>query len=251
MSLHHYLSFVVTLFGSLLGSFSNVVVFRSAESRSVIFPPSACRSCNHKLSPLDLIPVFGWIFLGGACRYCKEPISPQYPLVEAFMAFITGLSFYKTGPGLNFVLVSGFAAIWFVASVVFVRQEQKKYSPFLWAAVYASLLLRPLLPGISFNSKVSAIYTGAFFFALLVALIAMSKKDFHEYFSKAALLYILLLASPGLAYFWIAVAISAIIWFAERFETQAKHGVKAFFALNIVYIIIFMFKMPHFFSLNF
>jgi leader peptidase (prepilin peptidase)/N-methyltransferase len=75
--------------GACVGSFLNVVVWRLPRNESLIRPPSHCPNCNHLLAWRDNIPVFGWIFLGGKCRYCRNPISPKYPIIEA----ITGLLF--------------------------------------------------------------------------------------------------------------------------------------------------------------
>jgi leader peptidase (prepilin peptidase)/N-methyltransferase len=50
---------------------------------------SHCVSCNHKLGPLDLIPIFSYLFLGGKCRYCKEKIRSRYVLLE----IMSGLAF--------------------------------------------------------------------------------------------------------------------------------------------------------------
>ncbi len=75
--------------GACVGSFLNVVVWRLPRGESLIRPPSHCPNCNHLLAWRDNIPVFGWIFLGGKCRYCRSPISPKYPIIEA----ITGLLF--------------------------------------------------------------------------------------------------------------------------------------------------------------
>ena len=77
------------LFGSCIGSFLNVVVWRLPRGKSLLWPPSACPKCNHALAWYDNIPVLGWILLRGRCRYCKEPVSARYPIVEA----ITGLLF--------------------------------------------------------------------------------------------------------------------------------------------------------------
>jgi leader peptidase (prepilin peptidase)/N-methyltransferase len=76
------------VFGASVGSFLNVVVWRLPRFgwRSLISPPSHCPKCEHRLAWRDNIPVFGWIFLGGKCRYCRAPISPRYPIIE----FITG-----------------------------------------------------------------------------------------------------------------------------------------------------------------
>ena len=85
--LHIVICIFMFLLGTCVGSFLNVCIFRIPENKSIIFPPSECPDCNTRLRPVDLIPVFGYILLKGKCRYCKKPISIQYPLVE----FLTGM----------------------------------------------------------------------------------------------------------------------------------------------------------------
>jgi leader peptidase (prepilin peptidase)/N-methyltransferase len=70
------------LFGSLIGSFLNVVIFRVPAGRSIVSPPSACGGCSSPIRPWDNIPVLSWLFLRGRCRDCGIRISPRYPLVE-------------------------------------------------------------------------------------------------------------------------------------------------------------------------
>ncbi len=73
---------MVGLFGSLIGSFLNVVIFRVPAGRSIVSPPSACGSCGSLIRGYDNIPVVSWLLLRGRCRTCKAAISPRYPLVE-------------------------------------------------------------------------------------------------------------------------------------------------------------------------
>ncbi len=75
--------------GLLIGSFSNVLIWRLPRHESINFPPSHCPNCDHALAPIDLVPVLSWVTLGGKCRYCKAPISPRYPIVE----LITGAGY--------------------------------------------------------------------------------------------------------------------------------------------------------------
>jgi leader peptidase (prepilin peptidase)/N-methyltransferase len=84
----HHIVFIVFLFalGASIGSFLNVVAWRLPRGESLSHPPSHCPKCNHKLAWNDNIPIFGWIFLRGKCRYCKNPISPRYPIVEFITA---------------------------------------------------------------------------------------------------------------------------------------------------------------------
>ena len=72
----------VGVFGSLIGSFLNVVIFRVPAGRSIVSPPSACGNCGERVRGFDNIPVLSWLVLRGKCRDCASPISARYPLVE-------------------------------------------------------------------------------------------------------------------------------------------------------------------------
>jgi leader peptidase (prepilin peptidase)/N-methyltransferase len=79
----------VFLIGACVGSFLNVVVYRMPRDMSLISPPSTCPQCGHRLAAYDNVPILGWLWLRGRCRYCRNPISARYPIVE----LITGLLF--------------------------------------------------------------------------------------------------------------------------------------------------------------
>lgn len=72
----------VFLFGISVGSFLNVVIYRSNHDDSIARGRSYCPNCKHTLSFFDLIPLLSFVFLLGKCRYCGKRISWQYPLVE-------------------------------------------------------------------------------------------------------------------------------------------------------------------------
>jgi len=80
---------IAFIFGTLIGSFINVVILRIPKNESVVFGSSHCTSCGSDLKPWHNIPLFSWIFLGGKCSFCKTPISAQYPIIE----FLSGLVF--------------------------------------------------------------------------------------------------------------------------------------------------------------
>lgn len=69
--------------GACIGSFLNVVIYRLPADISLVWPPSRCPKCSHKLGKTENIPVIGWLWLQGRCRWCKTSISSRYPLVEA------------------------------------------------------------------------------------------------------------------------------------------------------------------------
>jgi len=74
---------LVAVFGVVIGSFLNVVIWRVPRGESVVSPPSACPGCGTPISPRDNVPVLSWLLLRGRCRSCGQPISLRYPLVEA------------------------------------------------------------------------------------------------------------------------------------------------------------------------
>lgn len=93
--IENMLSFFVTLFGALVGSFLNVVIVRlPEEGGSVVFPPSHCPLCKKSIAWYDNIPLVSFLLLRGRCRQCGQRISWRYPLVEAAMALLA-LALYQ------------------------------------------------------------------------------------------------------------------------------------------------------------
>jgi leader peptidase (prepilin peptidase)/N-methyltransferase len=74
------------LFGLVVGSFLNVVIYRVPRTESIVSPRSACPTCHMAITPRDNVPIFSWLFLRGRCRGCHSPISVRYPLIEAATA---------------------------------------------------------------------------------------------------------------------------------------------------------------------
>ena len=72
----------IFLFGLIVGSFLNCVIFRLEKGKSFLKGRSYCPHCKHQLTWRDLIPVLSFVILRRRCRYCKKLISWQYPIVE-------------------------------------------------------------------------------------------------------------------------------------------------------------------------
>lgn len=70
------------VFGLLVGSFLNVVVYRVPLGRSIVLPPSACTTCNTPLHWSLNVPVLSYLATGGRCRYCGTSYSPRYAALE-------------------------------------------------------------------------------------------------------------------------------------------------------------------------
>lgn len=85
------------VFGSIIGSFLNVVILRLPLEKN-LKGRSSCTHCKHQLSGLDLIPVFSFIFLRGKCRYCKNEISPRYFIIEIITGILFAFATWQVAP---------------------------------------------------------------------------------------------------------------------------------------------------------
>ena len=121
---------VFGIFGLVLGSFLNVVIYRlpkmmqresdnyvaeesglpppHTERYNLMLPRSACPHCGHQISALENIPVVSYLAIKGKCRGCQAPISPRYPLVELAGGVLAAVTVWHFGSGL-----AGMAALVF------------------------------------------------------------------------------------------------------------------------------------------
>lgn len=80
------------VFGSIIGSFLNVVILRLNTGRSIARGRSACLTCNTEIKSKYLFPIGSYFVIGMRCRECRSPLSLQYPLVELLTAILFSLS---------------------------------------------------------------------------------------------------------------------------------------------------------------
>jgi leader peptidase (prepilin peptidase) / N-methyltransferase len=147
---------LVTVFGLLIGSFLNVLIYRIPAGQSVSFPASHCPACHTPLKPWHNIPLFSWLFLRGKCGFCKVDISFQYPLIE----LLTSLIF------LTIFTIQGWNLISLFTSFVFVLLLALSIIDWRYKAVPDSLNLLALLCAILvdplFAFKDALLFAGGF-----------------------------------------------------------------------------------------
>jgi len=166
---------VTGLLGLLVGSFLNVVILRlpqrlehdwrqqarellqdvainepprdapapEAAPPDLVFIGSHCPHCKHPLSPLDNIPLLSWLALRGRCRYCKTPISWQYPLVELLTALASALVAWRFGYGWQLAAALPFTWTLIAASGIDVRTQllpDQLTLPLLWLGLLVALV---------------------------------------------------------------------------------------------------------------
>jgi leader peptidase (prepilin peptidase)/N-methyltransferase len=118
-----FLGIAVALFGLVIGSFLNVVIYRLPRGESLAYPGSHCTRCNQRVKPYDNIPVVSYLVLGGQCRSCKAKISPIYPTVELIVAALYLLLFFKDG--LTLRLFADVVFVSLIVPLVFIDLEHK------------------------------------------------------------------------------------------------------------------------------
>lgn len=90
--------------GAIFGSFYNVVGYRLPRGESLVKPRSHCPNCNHILTPIELIPIFSFLFQGGKCKNCKQKISWFYTIFEFLTGLLFAISYLIFGFSINLVI---------------------------------------------------------------------------------------------------------------------------------------------------
>lgn len=90
--------FILTgLYGLIIGSFLNVVIYRVPRPIKFFGHRSVCPRCDTQLKWYHNIPVISWLLLRGRCGFCRKPISARYPLVELLTAAMFILIAWRFG----------------------------------------------------------------------------------------------------------------------------------------------------------
>jgi leader peptidase (prepilin peptidase)/N-methyltransferase len=197
------ITLIVFIFGAMIGSFLNVVIYRIPKGQSIAFPASHCQSCGNRLKWYHNIPLLSWIFLQGRCAFCKEKISMQYPLVETLTGIIFVVLYLKIGLlwYLPFVAAS-FAALFALVMIDF------KYMAVPDNINFTALLFALIQPDFMHAALYAAIAAGGLYvIGLLSSFIArreaMGGADVIVAGTMGALL--------GFPNFFVAIFLSAIL----------------------------------------
>src|SRR5574337_465674 len=106
------------LFGTVMGSFLNVVIHRLPKEESIVAPRSRCPTCLTTIRAMDNIPLLSFVLLRGRCRACGNPISWRYPLVEALTGILFALTVARFGVTLQAVVLLAFLSGLVIVSLI-------------------------------------------------------------------------------------------------------------------------------------
>jgi leader peptidase (prepilin peptidase)/N-methyltransferase len=102
-------------FGSCIGSFLNVCIYRIPAEESVVSPGSRCPRCGTPIAWYDNVPILGWLWLRARCRTCRVPIPARYPIVEALTGALAVVAVVRFG-----VTASALVAFAFTAALLLI-----------------------------------------------------------------------------------------------------------------------------------
>jgi len=177
---------LIFIFGLVVGSFLNCVIYRLNSGQSFLKGKSFCPYCHHLLSWQDLIPIFSFLILKGRCRYCHQKISWQYPLVEISTAFLFLLISLKFFTIVNFIsigillILASFLVVIFVYDLKhYIIPDKIIYSAIVLAFLYQLFRIWNLefVSNLGFriwdfltliNPLISAILAAGFFFMIVL-----------------------------------------------------------------------------------
>ena len=106
-----YYIIVTFIFGTVLGSFYNVVGYRLPKGESLVSPPSHCTNCGHRLTPIELIPILSYLIQGRKCKNCKQKISAFYAIFEFLTGLLFVISYLIFGFSIDFVIAITFISM--------------------------------------------------------------------------------------------------------------------------------------------
>jgi len=239
------------VFGLLVGSFLNVVIYRlpkmmerqwakeaadyagtpaspqEAQTFNLLVPRSRCQQCGHGIRWYENIPVLSWLFLRGRCSACGSAIGIRYPLVELATGALFFFCLWHWG-----ATVAGLAWCGFSAAIVALACIDWDTTllpdditlPLLWAGLIAAALRWTALPLADALWGVVAGYLSLWLvywaFKLLTGKEGMGYGDFKlfaalgAWFGWQALVPIILMAS----------VIGAIVGIALKFSSGLREG---------------------------
>jgi prepilin signal peptidase PulO-like enzyme (type II secretory pathway) len=176
------------IFGLIIGSFLNVVVFRLNLAESLL-GRSYCPHCKNQIRWYDNVPLLSFLLLGAKCRDCQKKISWQYPIMEFFTGAVfalVGNYFFAPLDLQSYFLTFYYLAIFSLLLVIFVYDYKFMEIPMIvfWVALGFSVVFYLFYDWMNFNpqlgilnlSTISGLAGGLLAFLFFFILVSVSKE---------------------------------------------------------------------------
>lgn len=162
---------ILFIYGTIFGSFFNVVGIRLTQKTLFKEKRSYCDSCQRTLTLPELIPIFSYLFQKGRCKKCGQKISPLYPIMEGLTGFLFAFSYYQFGWSSSLILSLLLIALIIPVTVsdIFYQKIPNKLLLFFTPLFIIYRIFNPLSP--YWNS----LFAATFVFFLVLGIILLSK----------------------------------------------------------------------------
>jgi len=162
-----YYMIVLFIFGTVLGSFYNVVGDRLPDGKSIVKPSSHCPKCGHKLKPLELIPIFSFLIQKGKCKGCGTKIPIIHPLFELVSGLLFMFAYISFGLTPELLIALTFISI---LLIIFVSDIEYMIIPDEVLIIGSILLMIEIFFIKGFSSLLYSILDGIICFVLMYLL---------------------------------------------------------------------------------
>ncbi len=239
MNIYFYI--IIFIIGALFGSFYTLAVYRIPRKIDIVYTHSFCPNCGHKLRFFELIPVLSYIFLGGKCKKCKQPIRPRYFILE----ILSGLTFVLLAISLNLnvynldintiikfcLIVLYFVAIFLIAGIDKEERKIEKGVLYYSFAVSSAYIIYLCIIG-----QTSIYRYVMYLVALIILLIVDSEKQIKEakqsYLFQILMLIVVMLINTGEFVTLFSVVIPLIAVFSVKLFYCLKNALNKSFKIH-------------------
>ena len=150
---------LIFILGLIVGSFSNVCIYRIPKNESIIFPASHCPKCHSPIKPVDNIPLLSYILLKGRCRNCKCKISIQYPIVEFLSGLIYLIIYLTYGLSIQSLIYIILSSALIIIAFIDLN-EQIVPDVISLPGILIGFIISFLVPYISFTNSALGVFVG-------------------------------------------------------------------------------------------
>lgn len=226
---------MIFIMGTVFGSFFTLAVYRIPLRLDITHERSFCPKCGHRLEFLDLIPVLSYIFLGGKCRYCKEPVRPRYLILEilsgfvfllAYLSFNMNFPFFKVNKIIDFI-----AFIAFYITMVLILGIDKEYRNvekhvLLFGVITQFVYIIYLYASKSVDLYRYAMYLGIMIILVIIDTIFLKKKSKSIYAIQILMLITYILMCVSYEVFILIMILSILYILIYKVYRKVKFNLK-------------------------
>ena len=145
-----YIYTIIFIFGTIMGSFLNVLAVRLSNDESILYPRSHCCNCNHKLKWYELIPIVSYVIQKGKSRCCHTIIPISYLVVEVVTGILYCTAYHSFGFSSELII-----SLIFISSLIVIIISDIEYMIILDEIIALSCILIIILNWILFGLEVT------------------------------------------------------------------------------------------------